>query len=314
MVPAATLGIDLNIISVFWPVCLAMLPALAEAELNVVIIEGLAGESRYGEQFREQVAAIDVAARTLTDSDRIRVFRSNDASRDNVLGYFESLSSTLGEDDQLAVFLVGHGSYDDHEYKFNIPGPDLTGEDLLNILNSMPNSNQLLVNTSSASGATADMLQQQERMLILATRSGVERHATRFGVYFASSLSDPAADVDKNRIITALEAFNYAERQVEDLFERSGQLATEHARMEGDRMGRFSLARLGPGPRVNDDERLNDLVGDRNVLNARIDELRLSRERMSTDEYRARLLEVMLELAKVEEAIEKREREVSLDE
>ena len=123
-----------------------------------------------------------------------------------------------------------------------------------------------------------------------------------------------AADVDKNRIITALEAFNYAERQVEDLFERSGQLATEHARMEGDRMGRFSLARLGPGPRVNDDERLNDLVGDRNVLNARIDELRLSRERMSTDEYRARLLEVMLELAKVEEAIEKREREVSLDE
>jgi hypothetical protein len=314
VVPAATLGIDLKIASGIWPVCLTFLPALALAELHVVIIEGLEGESRYGEQFREQVAAIDVAARTLTDNDRIRVFRSNDASRDNVLGYFESLSSILAEDDQLAVFLIGHGSFDDHEYKFNIPGPDLTGEDLLNILNNMPNSNQLLVNTSSASGATADMLQQEERMLILATRSGVERHATRFGVYFASGLSDPAADVDKNRIITALEAFNYAERQVEDFYVRRGSLATEHPRMEGDQMDRFSLARLGLAPTVSGDERLGDLVADRNALNARIDELRLSRERMSADDYQARFLELMLDLARVEEAIEERERKVDLDE
>ena len=291
-----------------------MLPALALAELNVVVIQGLEGESRYGEQFSAQVAAIAGAARTLTDDDRIRVLRSNDAGRDKVLRYFESLSTTLGEDDQLAVFLIGHGSFDDHEYKFNIPGPDLTGEDLLDILNKQPNSNQLVVNTSSASGATADTLKHEERMLILATRSGVERHATRFGVYFAASLSDPAADVDKNRIITALEAFNYAERRVEDFFERGGRLATEHPRMEGDRLGRFSLARLVPAVRVADDERLSGLVADRSALNTRIDELRLSRERMSTDDYQAKLLEVMLELARVEEAIEEREKEVGLDE
>ena len=79
-------------------------------------------------------------------------------------------------------------------------------------------------------------------------------------------------------------------------------------------MGRFSLARLGLAPKTGDDERLSALVADRNALNARIDELRLSREQMSTDDYNTRLLEVMLDLARVEEAIEDREKEAGLDE
>ena len=104
---------------------------------------------------------------------------------------------------------------------------------------------QLVVNTSSSSGATLDRLKGDERILILATRSGAERHATRFGNYFAAALSEPSADLDKNRMVTAEEAFGFAERQVADFYERNGQLATEHPRLEGEQAARFSLARLG---------------------------------------------------------------------
>lgn len=310
MVAAATLGNDLNRTSAITIILLAMLPYSSRAELNAVLIEGLAGESRYGEQFGEQVTAIDAALKTLTDDDRIRIFRGKEADRETILIYFETLASTIDKDDQLALFLIGHGSFDDHEYKFNIPGPDLTGEDLQNILNEMPNVDQLLVNTSSASGATAEKLQQEDRMLILATRSGVERHATRFGVFFAAALSNTAADIDKNRIVTALEAYNFAKRQVEDFFERNGRLATEHPRADGDRLGRFSLARLEPARIAAADDILGKLIADRDALNARVDGLRLSRDRMSLDDYQAQLLPMMLELAELEDAIEAREREI----
>ena len=230
--------------------CLLLLfvPLAAFAELYMVVIEGLGGEPRYAEQFTEQVEALEVAAGSLGAADTLRVFRAHEVSREDVQDYFQSLESRVSNNDQVALYLVGHGSYDDHEYKFNIQGPDLTGEDLAAMLDAIPAGNQLLVNMSSASGAIADLVTNERRTLILATRSGVERHATRFGAYFTSALSDPSADIDKNQVVTAAEAFAFAERQVDDYFERNGQLATEHPRLEGDRAERFSVARLGASP------------------------------------------------------------------
>ena len=65
----------------------------------------------------------------------------------------------MTEGDQLSVYLIGHGSYDEHEYKFNIAGPDLTDSDILEALNQVPSGNQVLVNTSSASGAGGELWQ-----------------------------------------------------------------------------------------------------------------------------------------------------------
>ena len=106
---------------------LLILPAAALAEMHVVVIEGLGGEPRYTEQFGEQVAAIKSAALGLTGNGRIRVFRADEVSRDEVLQFFDKLKTGISGSDQIALYLIGHGSYDDHEYKFNIRGPDLTG-------------------------------------------------------------------------------------------------------------------------------------------------------------------------------------------
>jgi len=294
-------------------VLLIVVPVAAFSEMYIVIVEGLGGEPRYTEQFAEQVAAIEGAARGLTANNRIRIFRADEDSRDEVLQYFEGLKGRIAGDDQIALYLIGHGSYDDHEYKFNIPGPDLTGDDIAGMLNSLPSNSQLLVNTSSASGAMADLAENDNRMLILATRSGVERHATRFGSYFAAALDDPTADIDKNQIISAAEAFGFAERQVDDYFERNGQLATEHPRMEGDRVGRFGVARLVVARPSSDDSVLVELIKDRDAMNARVEALRLAQEDMTAEDYRSQLLHNMVELAKTEERIETREQELGLE-
>jgi hypothetical protein len=313
MAAAASLEHDLNYLRKSIGLFLIVIPAAAFADLHVIVIEGLGGEPRYTDQFGEQVAAIVTAAQSLTTNERIRVFRAEEATRDEVLQYFEQLKSSVAVADQAALYLIGHGSYDNHEYKFNINGPDLSGADIAGMLDSLPSSSQLLVNTSSASGAIAELADREDRMLILATRSGVERHATRFGSYFAAALHDPTADVDKNRLISAAEAFSFAERQVGDYFERNGQLATEHPRLEGDRADRFGIARLDAVRPGTDDAVLADLIATRDALNARIDSLRLEQDSLTSGDYRTRLLQNMIELAETEEAIEERQRELGLE-
>ena len=310
MAVATALEHDLNIRSTLFGALLVAAPSILPAAIHVVVVEGLGGDPVYTNQFGEQIDAIEAAAESVTSSDRIRVFRVSNATRKNILDHFESMRTNVSKNDQVTLYLVGHGSYDDYEYKFNLPGPDLTGEDIAQALDGLPGANQLLVNTSSASGAIIDLLAANDRVLVVATRSGVERHATRFGGYFAAALSNSSADTDKNQLITAAEAFSYAQRQVTDYFERNGQLATEHARIEGERTSRVSLARLGDArPDVVDDD-LADLVADRDELNSEIEALRLSRDDLPFEEYQAQLLQKMLELAQIEDAIEVREMEL----
>jgi hypothetical protein len=285
-------------------------PAVAMAELHALVVEGLAGDPVYDEQFERQGRDIAAALATQAGDGNARLLRGADASREAVLDRLSELQDELRESDQFVLVLLGHGSYDDYEYKFNLPGPDLTGEDIVAALDALPAGTQVLINTSSASGAIAELAQADDRIVVLATRSGVERHATRFGNFFAAALTDAAADTDKNSRISVAEAFRYTERQVADYYDRSGQLATEHPVIGGEPADRVSLARLGGAPPAVVDTALAELVAERDALNAEIEELRLAREDMPASDYQSALLEKMLELARVEDAIEARQEEL----
>lgn len=284
-------------------------PAIAASEMRALVVEGLAGDAIYTERFERQSRGVGAALRSQAVSGNIVVLRGEDASRDAVLGQLGDLQDELEASDQFVLVLLGHGSYDDYEYKFNLPGPDLTGEDIVTALDALPAGTQVLINTSSASGAIAKLAAADNRIVVLATRSGAERHATRFGDFFAAALANEAADTDKNTRISVEEAFRFAERQVADYYERAGQLATEHPVIGGGPADRVSLARLGAAPPAVIDTALATLLAERDVLNAEIDDLRLTREDMSATDYQAALLGKMLELARIEDAIEARQEE-----
>jgi hypothetical protein len=293
---------------------LLLLPMAVLGEFHVVVIEGLAGDPVYADQFEQQVSAINTASRSMTDPDNVHLIRTDDATRDAVLDHLESMTSGMHANDRFALFLIGHGSYDDYEYKFNIPGPDLTGEDIAAALDDLPATNQLFVNTSSSSGAIADLVARDDRIVVLATRSGSERHATRFGNYFAAALSDPGADIDKNGTISVDEAFRFAERQVSDYFEQNNQLATEHPQLNGNSADFLALARLDDSRPIVVDTALASLIADRDEANAGIETLRLARDNMPIADYQSELLEKMLKLARIEDAIEARQEELDADE
>jgi len=176
---------------------------------------------------------------------------------------------------------------------------------------------------TSASGGSIQFLRKPGRVVITATKSGTEKNATVFARYWAEALREPSADADKNDSISALEAYLYAQRKTKDFFDAQKRLATEHAVIEDtgkgegglpqpaspDGEGRlassFSLVRLGANAAAANDPVKRPLLDRKEQLEQEIDRLKFNKAALPADEYKKQIAALLLELAKVQEALDK---------
>jgi hypothetical protein len=282
---------------------LTLLPAAARADLYYVIVGGLGGEAKYQDQFDKEVQQLASVARRTAGDERVAVLSGEGATRAALMKLLGSLKTKAKPTDSLALILVGHGSFDGEQYKLNLPGPDITGDELLKLLTAIPARTQLVVDTTSASGALLEKFVGSGRTVITATRSGFERNATRFAEHWAKALADGSADVNKNGVITAQEAFDYASREVADSFTKVGTLATEHPQLKGDGAARFVVARLQSAPLPATPE-LAALDKQKAALEDTIEDLRQRRATMAQDAYLNELQGLLVQLAEVQGKID----------
>ncbi len=287
--------------------CLLLMIAwipVGAAETHVVVIQGLAGEPRFGSAFSEQSLQLQRAADTIADETNIHLLTGSDATRDQALAKLAQLATQSDDASTLILYLIGHGSWDNVEYKFNLPGPDLTATDLGASLAELK-GRQVVINSSSASGALLKLLAAPQRVLITATRSGNERHATRFGQYLTEALTAEAADTNKDSAVSAEEAFLYASDRVAQSYETDNQLATEHAEQTGDNAAQILLARLrrAAPPVIAGSPAVSRAVAARDEVRSRLDALRLNQGDLAPGDYQQRLRQLLLELALAEDAI-----------
>jgi len=286
-----------------WGVCLLGLAAPASpAALQVLVVQGLGGQAHYEAQFSAQTAELRTASGAVTVPANVQVLSGAQATRENIEAALRKLA-TAPADDRLALYLVGHGSYDGDDYKFNIPGPDVTGRDLVRLLNAVPMKDQLVVAGGSSSGALQDLLKNDSRIVITGTRNGNESNITRFADEFVVALGEAAADIDKNGSISAQEAFDLAQRRVKDYYDSEVRLATEHAVLRGERAPRFTLARL---PGAAGETAIHDnpqQATERARITEALDALRLRKDQLQPAEYDAQLEALLLQLATLDSAV-----------
>jgi len=283
-------------------------------------LSGLGGEPDYVQRFKMWSDDIDGSLKK--SGGDINVTTLAAPTRDQIRAKFAELSKQVKPNDSLVVILVGHGSYDGVEYKFNIPGDDVTGPELAALMDRVPATRQLVVNTTSCSGGSIEALRKPTRVVITATKSGTEKNATVFARYWAEALRDPAADTDKNETVSALEAFHFAQKKTTEYFDTQKRLATEHAVLEdtgkgeGERdpklengQGRlaaaFPVVRLGANAAAARDPAKKELLAKKEELEQAIDKLKYEKAAVPAEAYKKQLTELLLELAKVQEAIEK---------
>ncbi|HTQ37033.1 MAG TPA: hypothetical protein VMH77_08355 [Steroidobacteraceae bacterium] len=285
--------------------CMA-LPAAAATQ--VLVVAGLGGEPQYEEHFAKWSEQVAHASLTITgDAARVQRLAGNDARRENIQAALRAAAQGLHAGDHFVLVLIGHGSFDGTEYRFNIPGDDITGTEIRALLDRFPEGvTQLLVDATSTSGAVADKWAGPHRIVITATRTGGERNATRFAGYWAEALGSSEADRDKDGNVTAQEAFDYATRKVTESFKEDASIATEHARIGGEDAGRFVVARLGAAALYASDAQLAALRTEQDGIEQRLDQLRAQKAALSADDYYNKLEPVLVDMAHLGQRIDAR--------
>lgn len=139
---------------------------------------------------------------------------------------------------ELWLVLLGHGTFDRREAKFNLHGPDVSAAELAAWLEPFRRPVAVICGFS-ASGPFLNKLSASNRVVITATRSGAEVNFARFGGHLARTIGAPEADLDKDGQVSLLEAYLLAARRTADFYESEGRLATEHSLIDdnGDGLG-----------------------------------------------------------------------------
>jgi hypothetical protein len=301
---------------------LALSELPARAATYYVTVAGLGGEPDYEQRFTALARDLDKLFKASAADAHVYTLTGSESTRAHLTDTMNLIARVAKPEDDFVLILIGHGSFDGVEYKFNLPGPDISGAGLASLCDHVAAKRQLIVNTTSASGGSIGALQKPGRIVIAATKTGTEKNATVFARYWVGALHDPSADLDKNEAISALETFEYADRKTGSFYESQKRLATEHAVIEdtgkkeavraasadngeGLLASNFVLLRLGAAQKAASDPAKRALLEKKEDLERKIDTLKYQKAAMSTEDYKKQLSEALLDLARVQEELDK---------
>lgn len=315
--------------------------AAVDANKFALIVAGVGGEEAYTKKFTTLANQLYDALTNRLGFDEKNVFLltetagtpaepAHDANlphtarstAEEVRKAFTNIKSSANADSLVFVMLIGHGSFDTQQAKFNLVGPDLAAKDYAQLIASLPTKRVVFINSASSSGEFVKPMAGEGRVIITATRSGNEQNATVFAEYFIAGLSDDAADADKNGRVSVLEAFNYATKLTADYYKQKNRLATEHALIDdnGDGAG-HEEATAGDGTlaktmyldskplaQAAGDADLARLLGERQRLEEAVEKLKARKAELKPEEYDRQLEDLLVELAKVNQAIKAKQK------
>jgi hypothetical protein len=302
---------------------LAMICASAlqsRAATYYVIVAGIGGEPDYEQRFTAAAKDLDKVFKASGESAHVYTLSGAQATASQMRDTLGAVARDSKADDDFVLILIGHGSFDGVEYKFNLVGPDVTAAEIAALCDRISARRQLVVNTTSASGGSIPALERQGRAVIAATKSGTEKNATIFARYWVEALQDPSADTDKSDSISAMEAFTYAAKKTAAFYDAQKRLATEHAvfddvgrgepvREAGNGQGlllsSMTVLRLGGNLQAANDPAKRALLEKKEDLEQKIDTLKYQKAAMDPADYKKQLTAALLELAKVQEELDK---------
>jgi hypothetical protein len=307
---------------------LVTLPSAAGAQQRyALIVSGATGGDEYAAQYS---AWTDSFTRILTgrlkfDPARVTGLSESQkpeaaATAENVRKAIASIRQRMTREDLLLILLIGHGTFDGVDAKFNLVGPDMESAEWSALLQPLP-GRVVIVNSTAGSFPFIERLSGARRIVITATDSVAQRFDTVFAEYFVKAFEDEAADLDRNQRISVWEAFASAVAGVRRHYRQRGQLATERALLDdnGDGVGK-SVAEQGddgayasrtyleealPGAAPTDEELLK-LLQRKALLEAELEELKIRKAFLSSEEYAREFERLITEFARVSSDVRKR--------
>jgi len=291
----------------------------ARAATYYVLVAGLGGEPDYEQRFTAAANDLDKIYKSAQGTVHVTTLTGAQATATQLRQTLDGIARDAKPEDDFALVLIGHGSFDGVEYKFNLVGPDVSASELATMCNRIAARRQLIVDTTSASGGAVRALERPGRAVIAATKSGTEKNATVFARFWVEAFQDPSADTDKSDSISAMEAFIYASKKTAEFYDSQKRLATEHAVFndtgsgepvrdaangQGLLLSNFTLLRLGTSQMAANDPAKRALLAKKDDLEQKIDTLKYQKAAMDPADYKKQLTDALVELAKVQQELD----------
>jgi hypothetical protein len=302
------------------------LPAAAQ-QRYALVISGATGGDEYAAQY---TAWLDSFSRTLAerlafDPAHVTVLAETEkpehaSTAENVRKAIASVRQHMRREDLLFVLLIGHGTFDGVDAKFNLVGRDLESSEWGALLQPLP-GRVVVVNSTAGSFPFIERLSGPRRTVITATDSVAQRFDTVFAEYFVKAFEDESADLDKNTRISVWEAFASAAAGVRRHHQQRGQLSTERALLDdnGDGIGTSASEQGGDGAHASrtyldadtpgaapTDEELLKLLQRKALLEAELEELKIRKAFLAAGEYAKEFERIITEYARVSSEVRKR--------
>ncbi|HEY4330158.1 MAG TPA: hypothetical protein VGN88_10520 [Phycisphaerae bacterium] len=296
--------------------------ARAEDKPTVIVVVGAPGEPGFGAEFEKSADAWAEACKRATVN-YIEIGREKASAKTDRQRFQEALQADAKNTQPLWIVLIGHGTSDGKEAKFNLRDLDFSDTELAAWLKPMARP-IALIDCSSASASFLNKISAPGRVVITATRAASEVNYARFGIYMANAIANPAADLDKDGQTSLLEAFLAASRGVEDFYQSQGRLATEHALIddngdaqgtsgdwfEGTRATRSARGNAAPDgarahqwfliPSAEEKSLTSEMRSQRDSVELRIEALRQKKATMKEEDYYTQLDVMLLNLARLQ--------------
>jgi hypothetical protein len=193
-------------------------PAAAQpapaGQTYAILIGGLGGQEPYSRWYMDWLTRFQTYLTTTAHvpSANVVVLSDKAATFDAITSAFHQFAQHAQPQDQLVLFIVGHGEISDPAPKISLSGPDPTPPQIGALLDSFPAKNQVILNFSASSGEFLKTLSAPNRVNITAT-SPTEIEEPIFTEFFLRGLESKRADTDKKGTVTMLEAYNWAAQQ-----------------------------------------------------------------------------------------------------
>ncbi len=303
-------------------------PAAAQTgQRFAVLVEGASGDQAHADLQRKELNALVEKFRGefKLDAQHLIVLASvpkdgeGKSTAVDVKATFAKVVPQVGPLDTLFVLLLGHGSWDGTDAKFNLVGPDLTEKEWAALVKPVA-GRVVFVNTTPASAPFLKALAGPNRVTITATDQPAQKYDTTFADAFVQALGAAAADTDKDGRISMWEAFAYASRLVRQAYEQKGLLQPEHAALDddGDGTGRQATADGKDGTLASTtfmdaavasrpaDPALQQMVQHQEQLLIKLDALKKEKARMKPEDYQAAWEALIIDIATVSRDIRTR--------
>ena len=162
------------------------------------------------------LAADDLQAKNVTEK----------STAENIQKTIETIGTAAKVDDRFVFYYIGQANIVAQKLRFNLPGADITHEQLSQWIKGIKASSMLIVLDCPGSGLAAKAMSGRGRVVICSC-TDEQRYRTRLSEYFLPALTDKESDTNSDGKISILEAFTAASRQIDDWFRQNKLLTTE---------------------------------------------------------------------------------------